>query len=170
MVMFSMAGVFLVIGKNGFALIGFVGYCVFAVTEISRQMMVLFHLNGLRRAYLETSDEIVQKSIEWSMQHIGYTGLTMFGVFIFFFALGNLNYGIALWRHKGFTKLISVLLIVWGIKTLVILGSELSGNTSLNSAIGIFNSAFQPVMRALIGIWLLRVLMNKPVGLIENTD
>lgn len=138
----------------GFAGLGFLFFCVFSIAEITRQMFVLFYTNGLREQYVLASDPTIKEALRASLTNAGLLTAPFFGVFILMFALGNLCYGISLHREKGFSKLISVLLILWGIEGLISLGNNFWKFTLVNQIIEKYNYTFQPFIRALLGLWL----------------
>jgi hypothetical protein len=138
----------------GFAGLGFVFFVVFAITEIARQIAVLFYLNGLRIKYLNTNDEAVKEILKISLDTFSLAGLSFFGMFVMAFGLGNLCYGLSLWREKGLGKALSYLLILWSFGSFLALGNEFWQNSHLETFIGYYNFTFQPLMRGLIAWWL----------------
>lgn len=162
MVACSMAGFYWVRRNSPLALLGSLSFCVFSITEIARQFMVLFHLNGLRRQYVVANTPEAKELIQWSMENVGLMGLTMFAVFIFFFGLGNLCYGLTLWGSSGFSKLLSILLILWAFGTLVALGNESWQIPWVFAFLGKFNLFYQPLMRILLGYWLWTNVISYP--------
>lgn len=140
----------------GFTGLGFLFFCVFSITEITRQMFVLFYTNGLREQYVLASDPALQEAIKTSLTNAGLLTAPLFGVFILMFGLGNLCYGFSLYKEKGFSKLLSILLIIWGIGSLTALGNNFWNAAVVDQIIEKYNYTFQPCMRALLGIWLWR--------------
>lgn len=138
----------------GFAGLGFVFFVVFAVTEIARQMMVLFYLNGLRVRYLAAENPAVKEILRVNLDNIGLISVTFFGLFVLAFALGNLCYGLSLLKEKGFGKVLSWLLILWALGGLTALGNEFWQIPALETGISYYNFSYQPLMRALLGGWL----------------
>ena len=139
----------------GFTMLGFVFFAVFSFTEIFRQMFVFFYLNNLRRAYLATEDEATQQMIQMNMDHAGLIGYALFGLFIVAFALGNIFYGISLLGDDKRDKTLAYLLIIWGIGNLIAFGNEFWGSTPIGVFVEYFSIIYQPIMRALVGLWML---------------
>lgn len=164
-VLFSMAGIFVVTYKRklGFATLGLIHIAVFAFAEIFRQMMVLFQLNNLRRSYLETSDELLQQMIQSNMESVSLLGYALFGLFIVSFALGCLFFGISILSNDKFDRLLGYLMIVWGIGNLLAFVNEFLFLDFLQLFIEYFSLIYQPVIRFMLGVWLLR-----EVGLLQR--
>ena len=138
----------------GFIGLGFAFFGVFAFTEIFRQMFILFYLNNLRRSYLE-ANEAVQEIILINMDHARLLGYAMFGLFIVAFSLGSLFYGIGLLGENKIDRSLAFLLIIWGIGNLMAFANEFWQLKSLTSFLDAFSLIYQPVMRFIIGLWML---------------
>jgi hypothetical protein len=80
----------------------------------------------------------------------------LFGVFILMYALGSLCYGLSLIKSKGFSKLLSIILIIAGIVGLIVLGNNFWKISAIDRVIEKYNYSFTPLLRALTGIWLWR--------------
>jgi len=78
----------------------------------------------------------------------------LFGVFILMYGLGSLCYGLSLIKSKGFSKLLSIMLIIAGIVGFIVLGNNFWKLPSLDRAIEKYSYSFTPLLRALTGIWL----------------
>jgi hypothetical protein len=138
----------------GFTGLGVFWFSVFGVTEIARQMLVLFYLNGLRAAYLASEDAQTQTLLRHNLDHFGLLGNVFFGLFILAFGLGNLCYGLSLWQEKGFGKILAGLLVLWSCGSFLALGNEFWESAGLTSFLGWYNMLYQPLMRALLAWWL----------------
>ncbi|MBL7744390.1 MAG: hypothetical protein JNN00_13025 [Chitinophagaceae bacterium] len=138
----------------GFAGIGFLFFCVFAFAEITRQMFVLFYINDLREQYVTTLDPAVKETLKQLLTYAGLLTAPLFGVFILSFGLGNLCYGIALTNEKGFGKVLSVLLLMWGAGALIAFGNSFWKQSAIDSFVEKYNFTYQPLMRILIAWWL----------------
>ncbi|MCU0445263.1 MAG: hypothetical protein MUE85_10125 [Microscillaceae bacterium] len=138
----------------GFVGLGYLFFGVFAITEIARQMLVLFYLNGLRVKYLSADNEAVRAILKVSLDNFGLIGNSFFGLFVLAFGLGNLFYGLSLWRERGFSKILSWLLILWSIGSFLALGNNFWKNQILETFIAYYNFTYQPFMRALLAWWL----------------
>ena len=157
LVLVSMLGFLLIQVKTspGFTILGFVFFTVFSFTEIFRQMFVFFYLNNLRRAYLDTDDEIIRNAIQINMEHAGLIGYALFGLFIVAFALGNICYGLSLLGGPKWDRILSYLLLFWGLGNLAAFANEFIHSDALSVFVEYFSIIYQPIMRLLIGLWLL---------------
>ena len=158
LVLIAMWGVFVArrLRASGWVGLGLTFFSVFAFTEIFRQILVLFYLNGLRARYLAATDDGLRVFLTHSMDQFGLISLSLFGLFILSFALGNLCYGIALVPEEGFDRILGVLLLVWAFGTLTAFGNAFWEAPGLERAVSVFNLWFQPAMRFLIALWLWR--------------
>ena len=138
----------------GFTVLGFAFFAVFAFTEIFRQMFVLFYLNNLRRAYLESTDTAVQEMIRINMEHASLVGYALFGLFIVAFALGNICYGISLLGGEKMDKILAYLMLIWGLGSLCAFANEFWLSESLGIFVEYFSIIIQPLMRLLVGLWM----------------
>ncbi|MFD0861819.1 hypothetical protein ACFQ1M_06340 [Sungkyunkwania multivorans] len=159
-VLISMLGFLFIQYKKspGFTVLGFVFFAVFSFTEIFRQMFVLFYMNNLRRSYLETDDIAVQQMIQINIDHAGLIGYALFGLFIVAFALGNIFYGISLLNNSRLDRILAYLLLVWGVGNLIAFGNEFWMSETVGQSIELFSIIYQPIMRLLIGLWMLHKL------------
>ncbi len=155
-VLIAMLGFLLIQFKKspGFTILGFVFFSVFAFTEIFRQMFVFFHINNLRRLYVDTVDNSAREMIRASIDHIGLIGYALFGLFIIAFALGNICYGISLFGNGKRDKIIGYLLLIWGFGNLAVFGNEFWESQLLRQFLEYFNIIYQPIIRALVGLWM----------------
>lgn len=138
----------------GFVGLGFLFFTIFAFTEIARQMLVLFYLNGLRAAYVAAETPVLKENLRFELDHFGLINLSLFGIFILAFGLGNLCYGLSLYAEKGLGKVLSWLLMFWSIGSFLALGNEFWQKPNLNNFIHYYNMIFQPFIRALVAWWL----------------
>lgn len=138
----------------GLAGLGFLFFGVFAIAEITRQMIVLFYINGLREQYVNATDIAVKEGIKLALTHAPLLTAPLFGLFIMAFGLGGLCYGISLWPSRGFSKWIAVMMLASGIMSLVFLGNSFWQNESLGRFIEKYNLTFTPLLRLLTGVWL----------------
>jgi hypothetical protein len=138
----------------GFIGIGFVFFVVFGIAEITRQMYVLFYLNELREQYSLAADPVIKGGLKQTISSAGLLGAPLFGLFIFTFGLGNLSYGISLFNGKGFDKILSISLMLWAAGNFLALGNSFWQSRSLDSFIEKYSYTYQPLMRALLAIWI----------------
>jgi len=157
LVLIAMLGFLLIQFKKspGFTVLGFVFFAVFSFTEIFRQMFVFFYLNNLRRSYIETNDAAAREIIQLNMDHAGLIGYALFGLFIVAFALGNICYGISLLGSGKIDRILAYLLLLWGFGNLIAFGNEFWNSGSLGQFVEYFSIIYQPIMRALIGVWMI---------------
>src|SRR5215216_6628593 len=102
--------------------LGFLFFAVFAIAEITRQMFVLFYMNELRQQYVVSSDPVIREELKFTLSNAGLLTAPLFGVFVLTFGLGNLSYGLSLSGEKGFSKILSILLIIWSIANFLAFG------------------------------------------------
>ena len=138
----------------GLAGLGFLFFCVFGIAEITRQMMVLFYANVLREQYYTATDEAIKNGLKITLSSAGQLTAPLFGVFILMFGLGSLCYGFSLINTKGFSRLISVLLIISGVVSFAMLGNNFWKLPTIDRAIEKYSYSFTPLLRALIAVWL----------------
>jgi hypothetical protein len=136
--------------------LGFLFLAVFAIAEITRQMIVLFYMNGLREQYVSATDPVLKEGIKITLTHAGLLTAPLFGLFIMAFGLGGICYGLSLVPSKGFTGIISLLLLISGFASLLFLGNSFWRSSGLEMFIEKFNLVFTPAMRLVIGIWMLK--------------
>lgn len=156
LVIFSMWGFFLVQNKKSKELVGlgFIFFVVFAITEIFRQLLVLFYLNGMRQHYLAAENEATKIFLTNSIENFGFFSNALFGLFIMAFALGNFFYGLSLAGEMGLGKTLSVLLLIWSLGGFLAFGNEFCELPWLSSFLTHYNLWYQPLMRGLFALWL----------------
>jgi hypothetical protein len=140
----------------GFTGLGFLFLAVFALAEITRQLFVLFYINDLREQYAAVTDATGRQNLRTLLTYAGLLTAPLFGLFVLAFALGNLFYGLSLWNESGLGKWLSVLLVVWAAGTFTAFGNSFWKIEAVNKAIEVYSYTFQPLMRLLIGLWLLK--------------
>lgn len=134
--------------------LGFLFIAVFALAEITRQLFVLFYMNELRVQYAAVTDEFSKQNIRNLLTYAGLLTAPLFGLFILSFAIGNLCFGLGLWKEKGFSKWVSVLLVVWAAGSFISFGNHFWEVETINKAVEVYSFTFQPLMRMLLGLWL----------------
>ena len=117
-------------------------------------MMVLFYTNALREQYLIAADEVIRNGLKITLASSGQLTAPLFGVFILMFGLGNLCYGFSLINTKGFSKLLSIMLIISGLVSFIMLGNNFWKIPGIDRAIEKYSISFTPLVRALTGVWL----------------
>ena len=142
----------------GAASTGFLFFMVWGFTEALQQALSLVALNFTWRAgYAESTDEALRTMLQ--TQITGFAGLwdALFFLLLVGFMLGNLLYGIALWKGTGLEKVLSWLFFLIAAFTLINLISNYGGPALLSGALGWLYPVIQQVARVLIGLWLWRV-------------
>ena len=92
------------------------------------------------------------------MDHAGLIGYALFGLFIVAFALGTICYGISLLGGDTIDLILTCLMLVWGLGNLLAFGNEFINSKGLGTFIEYFSIIYQPIMRLLIGLWILHKL------------
>ncbi len=152
----AMWGFFLVQYKRslGFVGLGLVFFGAFTVAEVARQMFVLFYLNGLRARYLAATDAASKSLLKHDLNVFSLFSASFFGLFILAFGLGNLFYGLSLWREKGVSKGLSWSLILWSIASFTALANEFIESGVISLFIEKYNFIYQPLMRGFLAWWV----------------
>lgn len=163
LVLISVWAIFLVKRKRYLELtgLGFVFYVLFAFTEIFRQFMELFYLNGLRERYFLSENFEVQGYLMADIKNFGLLAYSFYGLFILMFALGNLCYGLSLVRGPKWDRILGISLLMWGFLGLVSLGNEFWAIDYLEKGIGVVLNVIQPIIRFGIGYWLLMLVISQ---------
>lgn len=133
---------------------GLVFYAVFAIAEILRQFLILFYLNGLRIKYLNSANEGVKTMLKLDIENFTLLGDSLFGLFIFAFGLGNLCFGLVLFKENKLAKILGAMLIFWSIMNFTALILEFYPSEISGKIIGLLSLSFQPYVRLFIGIVL----------------
>jgi len=140
--------------KPGLTGLGFLFFCVFGIAEITRQMMVLLYINPLREQYFMATDEVTRNGLKIVLSTAGQLTAPLFGVFILMFGLGNLCYGFSLINTKGFSKLLSILLIISAIANIIMLGNSFWKIPAIDGVLEKYSFTFTPLLRMITAIWL----------------
>jgi hypothetical protein len=162
LVLVSVWAIFLVQYKKSLGLVGlgFVFYLLFSFTEIFRQFMELFYLNGLRERYFMSDNFEVQGHLMADIQNFGLFAYSFYGLFILMFALGNVCYGLSFLKGFKWEKALGISLVLWGVLGLISLGNEFWTIKSIEKGSGIILIAIQPIIRFGIGYWLLMAVIS----------
>jgi hypothetical protein len=147
--------------------LGFLFFCVFAIAEITRQMMVLFYINGLREQYHNAANAITRDNLKLIMSNAGLLTSPLFGLFILTFGLGGICYGLSLIRTKGFSLLLAIMLIISGIASFVLLGNDFWKSPLLENVMHKYNLSFTPLLRFLIAVWLWKRANDLPTRMAD---
>ncbi len=159
MVIISMCGVATLAWQHskGLAALGFLFFSVFGIAEITRMFSVLAYLNPLREKYLEATDtgirQLLQMQIDTWSQH---GSMVLFLLFISAFALGNLFYGLSLFKTTGLDKWMAWGFLLCALTTSLAFGNSFWDVQSIGHLVEASSKFFQPLIRLAIGIWLWR--------------
>lgn len=158
LVLFAMLGFYMVQKTKSYALtlLGFLFFTVFAMTEIIRQVLCLFYLNGLRESYVKTNSSTEQQVLEVAIGNFNHLNYSLYTIFIIAFGLACLCYGLSLIRsnHLVIDKWIGWLLTLWSIASFMAFANVFIKNSGMGLFVEILNNYFQPIIRILLAIWL----------------
>ena len=136
--------------------LGFLGFVVFAFTELLRTSLAIFALNRTWRAGYESSatDEAGRAALRVVIR--AYAGVNEALFFLFFtaFFLGILCYGFSLARARGLGQHVGALFLLWAALSIPALVDTVTGIEATSKHFEWVGPYFQPVARALIGAWL----------------
>lgn len=141
----------------GATLTGMVFFTLFGFTEIMRMMFSAWYANGLRERYVQTTDEAARLLLRHELDLWSLMGNSFFLVFILCFALGNLFYGLSLFRDsETMTRWLGYGFLLWSLLTFLAMGNDFWNHPTVGAIADINNKYFQPLMRLAIGMWLWR--------------
>ena len=138
------------------AIVGLLGFLLWAGTEAGQQTMTLFTMDKWRAAWA-TADELTRAHIRASV--LMYDGLwdAKYFLLLIGFAIGNLSFGLVMVKRHGLTRVVggfflaaAALTIVWNMLP------EVGGPSLPESIEPWLYPAIQPLGRTLIGLWLWR--------------
>jgi hypothetical protein len=138
------------------AVIGLLGFVLWAFTEAFQQTLTLFAFDKWRVMYA-AADELTREQIRTNASM--YDGLwdAMYFLLLIGFAIGNFSLGQALVRWRGLTRIVGCFLLLAFVLTLTNVFSELQWMQLSGPLAEWSYPAIQPLGRVLIGIWLWRV-------------
>jgi hypothetical protein len=142
--------------RSAAAVIGLLGFALWAFTEAGQQALTLFAFDKWRLAYA-TADEATREMIRANTQM--YDGLwdAMYFLILVAFAIGNLSFGQALVRGTGLMRLTGAFFLAAVALTLFTnLAPQLQWWTVPEAVDKWSYPAIQPLGRIIIGIWLWR--------------
>ncbi len=145
-------------GRRGSpAILGFLAFVLFSVTELLRTCLMLFAFNrAWRGGYAAAADESTRDQFRGSLA--GFVGWNdaLFFLFTLAFFLGTLLYGLALRHGVGLERAVGVVLLVWAFFSLATLVEEATGFGPLAGYLGWVGAGYQPIARLLTAVWLWR--------------
>jgi hypothetical protein len=155
-VIISMTGMYMVITSPGniHARLGLLSFAVFSWAEITRMLLSLTYLASLRRNFVEQTDPIIKSILRTDIENFSQVGGGLFAVFVLGFSLGNLFYGIELWKRNGLARVAGALLVFWFFTGMLSLYELFSPSEGVGQFFEIFSVTFQPAVRGLLAFWL----------------
>jgi hypothetical protein len=137
--------------------LGFVGFVVFAAAELLRTSLVIFALNRRwREEYVTTADETRRDALRAAIEALPGFGSALFFVFAIAFQLALLCYGLALAGGEGMDRLLGGVFLLWVVLSLPGMYDTITGTAGLSRYFEWVGPYFQPLARALGGVWLWR--------------
>lgn len=133
---------------------GLIAFLLWGATEAGQQALSLFAFNPWRVAWL-AGDVAVRESME--LRTALYDGIwnAMYFLIVVAFFIANLLYAVALWRRKGFSRVVGGFFGAASALTLPIIIGEVGGGQVLPESIDFWlYPLIQPLGRTLIGVWL----------------
>jgi hypothetical protein len=135
------------------AILGILGFTLWAFTEAAQQTLTLFAFDKWRLAYA-SADELLRTQLHTAT--LVYDGLwdALYFLLLIGFSIGNLSLGSALVRGTGLTRVVGGFFLAACALTLTIIASELQWATLPEPLASWSYPAIQPLGRLLIGVWL----------------
>ena len=133
---------------------GLLAFLLWGVTEAAQQALTLMAFNPWRLAYL-AGDPAVRTTMELRMAI--YDGLwnAMYFLLLTGFFIANLLYAVALWRRRGFSRVVGAFYAGAAALTLQIIIVEVGGRQLVPDSIDFWlYPLIQPLARTLIGVWV----------------
>lgn len=150
------------------ALIGLIGFILWAFTEAGQQTLTLFAFDRWRAAWL-TGDELMRTHLPTLT--VLYDGLwdAMYFLLLIGFAIGNASLGAALIRERGLTRIVGAFLFAAFALTFTNIAGELRWFTLPEWLATWSYPAIQPLGRALLGVWLWKMAdETQPLSMIQR--
>ena len=148
---------------SALALIGLLGFCLWAFTEAGQQTLTVFAFDRWRAAYL-AGDAALRSQMPTLT--VAYDGLwdAMYFLLLLGFTVGNTAFGAALVSARGLTRVVGAFFIAAAVLTFTIIAGELRW-FALPELLATWSyPAIQPLGRILIGVWLWRFAVEaRPV-------
>jgi hypothetical protein len=141
------------------AVVGLLGFVLWAFTEAGQQTLTLFAFDRWRAAWL-AGDEAVRAHMSLSVAI--YDGLwdAMYFLLLIGFTIGNAAYGSAVVRARALSRVVGCFLLAACALTLTIIAGELRWFTLPEPIDSWSYPAIQPLGRVLIGVWLWRAAVE----------
>ncbi len=159
LVIVSMLGFAIIKKQSSFPIVklGFLFYVIFAVTEIVRQVLCLFYLNGLRKQYV-TSNLAEKEILKISIDNFNHINFSLYTIFIIAFGIATLCYGLSLIKTKKLIidRWLGTLLMLWSLGTFIAFINVFIQNSGVSIFVNVLNNYFQPTIRIVLAIWLFK--------------
>ena len=137
------------------ALVGLIGFSIWAFTEALQQCFTLFAFDQWRIAYT-AGDEAVRAQMPTLTTLYDEVWDALYVLLLIGFVIGNTALASVFLRARGLTRVIGALLSGAVVLTFFYLLPELGIPASLGPLAGWVYPAIQPLARVLIGVWLWR--------------
>lgn len=150
------------------ALAGLLGYFLWAFTEVGQQSLTLFAFDDWRRAWL-AGDPAVRQTME--LRAAIYDGIweAAYSLLLFGIILGSAFFAAILLRMRdALSRVVGGFYVLAAVQSIFIQSGELGGPTLAETLAFWIYPITQPLARALIGVWLLRVARNGEPRLIAE--
>ena len=145
--------------------LGFLGFVVFAVAELLRTSLAIFALNRRwREEYATVTDDARKDALRAAIEAFPGFGSALFFVFAIAFQLALLCYGFALLGGQGMDRLLGGVFLLWVLLSLPGMFDTIVGSPGASRYFEWVGPYFQPLARALVGVWLWREAEKAPVS------
>ena len=146
------------------AAVGFVAFCFWSLAEALGLAINIWGVNGMWRAGYAAADPEAQALIRASLHTFRGVWEGVFFVVLTAFLIGTLSMGVALFRGDALQRILGALFLLAAPLTVIIMLDGYFG-ASLSQWISWSYPVLQPVSRALLGVWLIRVALSaEPKG------
>ena len=135
------------------AVVGVVGFAMWAFTEAAQQCLTLFAFDAWRTAYV-AGDVAIHAQMATLTTLYDELWDAMYVLLLIGFVIGNTTLGLVFVRWRGLTRIVGALYLCAVVLTLFYLLPELGIPVSLGPLEAWVYAATQPLARVLIGMWL----------------
>ncbi len=140
----------------GRALVGLLGFLLWAGTEAAQQAMSLVAFDRWRHAWL-VADEAARSTLRIQIGVYDAFWDAMYFLLLIGFFIGNACYAAVLIRRHRFSRVLAGFYAAAAALTAMLFVGELGGPVLPEPYAGWIYPAVQPLARALIGVWLWRM-------------
>ena len=166
LVLVSMLGVALMIRRMStpLAIFGLLFFALFVFTEWERTLGNLWHLNGLRKRYIATTDVEALQFLRYELQYRLSQSNVQFLLFTLGISLGNASYGMALIGGNKLDRLLGAGLLLWAGCTSIAFVVDFYPAQWMDKIVQACNKIYQPLIRFAIGYWMLKTIQGEGSG------